>query len=50
MKLAKLYNEFLLNRFDDYEKEAQIREIYELEETLKKLKNNLKSKIFVPYI
>ena len=48
MKLAKLYNEYLLNGFNDDEKEAQIKEIYELEETLKKLKNDLKTKIFVP--
>ena len=48
MKLAKLYNEYLINGFNDDEKEAQIKEIYELEETLKKLKNELRTKIFVP--
>ena len=48
MKLAKLYNEYLLNGFNDDEKEAKIKEIYEIEETLKKLKNDFRSKIFIP--
>ena len=47
-KLAKIYNQYLLNSFNNEEKEAKIREIYELEETLKKLKSDFKSKIFVP--
>ena len=47
-KLAKLYNEYILNKFDDDNKEVQIKEIYELEETLKKLKNDYRTKIFVP--
>ena len=47
-KLAKLYNEYELNKFDDINKEVQIKEIYELEETLKKLKNDFRTKIFVP--
>ena len=48
MKLAKLYNEYLLNEFNDEEKEAKIKEIYEIEETLKRLNNDLRTKIFVP--
>ena len=48
MKLAKLYNEYLTNSFNDDEKEAQIKEIYELDETLKKLRNELRTKLFVP--
>ena len=47
-KLAKLYNEYNINKFDDINKEVQIKEIYELEETLKKLKNDYRTKIFVP--
>lgn len=47
-KLAKLYNEYLLNGFNNDEKETEIKEIYELEETLKKLKNDLRIKLFIP--
>ena len=47
-KLAKLYNEYNINKFNDINKEVQIKEIYELEETLKKLKNDYRTKIFVP--
>ena len=47
-KLAKLYNEYNINKFDDINKEVQIKEIYDLEETLKKLKNDYRTKIFVP--
>ena len=48
MKLAKLYNEYLNKGFNNDEKEAHIKEIYEIEETLKKLKNDYRTKIFVP--
>ena len=47
-KLAKLYNEYLLNGFYNDEKEAQIKEIYEINETLKRLQNDLRTRIFVP--
>ena len=47
-KLAKLYNEYLLNCFYNDEKEAQIKEIYEINETLKRLQNDLRTRIFVP--
>ena len=47
-KLAKLYNEYLLNGFYNDEKEAQIKEIYEISETLKRLQNDLRTRIFVP--
>ena len=47
-KLAKVYNQYLINSFNNDEKEAIIKEIYEVEETLKRLKNDFKSKIFVP--
>lgn len=47
-KLAKLYNDFLLKNFANDEKEAEIKQIYEIEETLKKSKSDLRKRIFIP--
>ena len=47
-KLAKLYNDYLSNRFETDKKEAEIKQLYEIEETLKKLKKQLRRKIFTP--
>ena len=47
-KLIKLYNEYLLTGFNDDELEVNIKDIYDIKETLKNLKNELRSKILVP--
>ena len=47
-KLSKLYNDYLLNNFESEEKEAKVKQLYEVEETLKKLRKEFRSKIFVP--
>ena len=47
-KLAKLYNDYLFNSFDNDKKESEIKQIYDIEEILKKLKNELRRKIFIP--
>ena len=47
-KLAKLYNEYLLNGFNDDELEVNIKDLYEIKEALKNLNNELRTKIFVP--
>ena len=45
-KLAKLYNDYLSHDFESNEKESEIKQIYEFEETLKKSKNDLKKRIY----
>ena len=47
-KLAKLYNDYLSEGFDTDKKEAEIKQIYEIEETLMKLKNEFRRKVFIP--
>ena len=47
-KLSKLYNDYLFNNFESDEKEAKVKQLYEVEETLKKLRKEFRSKIFVP--
>ena len=47
-KLLKVYNDYLSKNFESDEKEAEIKQIYDIEDTLKKYKNDLRSKIFVP--
>ena len=47
-KLAKLYNDYLSHDFESNEKESEIKQIYEFEETLKKSKNDLKKRIYIP--
>ena len=48
MKLAKLYNDYLSLNFESDEKEAEIKQIYEIDETLKKIKNEFRTKLFIP--
>ena len=47
-KLSKLYNDYLFYNFESDEKEAKVKQLYEVEETLKKLRKEFRSKIFVP--
>ena len=47
-KLAKLYNDYLSLNFKTEEKEAIIKQIYEIGETLKKLKKEFRQIIFIP--
>ena len=47
-KLAKMYNDYLSLNFKTEEKEAIIKQIYEIGETLKKLKKEFRQKIFIP--
>ena len=48
MKLAKLYNDYLSLNFESNEKEAEVKQIYEVDETLKKIRNEFRTKIFIP--
>ena len=48
MKLAKLYNDYLSLNFESDEKEAEVKQIYEIDETLKKIRNEFRTKIFIP--
>ena len=47
-KLAKLYNDYLSLDFINDEKEAKIKQIYEIGETIKKVKKEFRSKVFIP--
>ena len=47
-KLAKLYNEYLSKNFESDEKENEVKQIYDIEETLKKLKKDYRTKVFIP--
>ena len=48
MELTKLYNEYLLNGFNNDKIEAQIKHISEMSDKLEKLKNELRDNFFIP--
>ena len=47
-KLAKLYNDYLSKNFENEEKENEVKQLYDIDETLKKLKKDYRTKIFIP--
>ena len=47
-KLSKLYNDYLSLNFENEEKEVKVKQLYEIEETLKSLKKDFRTKVFVP--
>ena len=47
-KLAKLYSDYLSQSFETDEKEAEVKQIYEIDETLQKLRKDLRTNIFIP--
>ena len=47
-KLAKLYNDYLSLNFENDEKEVEVKQIYEVDETLKKKRNEFRTKLYIP--
>ena len=48
IKLSKLYYDYLSLNFENEEKEVKVKQLYEIEETLKSLKKEYRTKVFIP--